>query len=169
MAIHWGPTDSTPVNKLFSNGKWSTSNRWPPAYLSVWEDIIKIRMGGNRADIPIWKKSKSGTLNSKAAWNYLRSPKPLVSWKGWVWDPGQIPRHSYTAWLALLNKLPTLQRLQNKGIIQSTTCPLCSAASEDVDHLFFKCGYSSYIWFSILAKMGLPRKASGTCWAGWKS
>ncbi|KAK1302596.1 hypothetical protein QJS10_CPB12g01264 [Acorus calamus] len=123
-------------------------------------------MGGNRADIPIWKKSKSGTLNSKAAWNYLRSPKPLVSWKGWVWDPGQIPRHSYTAWLALLNKLPTLQRLQNKGIIQSTTCPLCSAASEDVDHLFFKCGYSSYIWFSILAKMGLPRKASGTL-LGW--
>ncbi|KAK1325788.1 hypothetical protein QJS10_CPA01g01583 [Acorus calamus] len=166
MAFHWGPTKSTLVSKLINNGEWSTSIRWPPTYLEVWEDISRVRVGGTHADIPIWMGSKSGTLNAKAAWNFLRTPKPQVPWKGWAWDPGQIPRHSYTTWLALLHKLPTLQKLQNRGITQSTTCTLCSRDTEDVDHLFFRCGYSSFIWLSLLAKMGLPRNASRTL-LGW--
>ncbi|KAK1307340.1 hypothetical protein QJS10_CPA10g01835 [Acorus calamus] len=113
MAFHWGPTKSTLVSKLINNGEWSTSIRWPPTYLEVWEDISRVRVGGTHADIPIWMGSKSGTLNAKAAWNFLRTPKPQVPWKGWAWDPGQIPRHSYTTWLALLHKLLTLQKLQN--------------------------------------------------------
>ncbi|KAK1319889.1 hypothetical protein QJS10_CPB04g01706 [Acorus calamus] len=166
MANHWGPTESTSVSKLILNGAWTTTNRWPSTYLSVWEDITKIRVGGNHDDVPIWTESKTGALNSKAAWNYLRTPKPLSSWKGWAWDPDQLPRHSYTTWLALLNKLPTLLRLQNRGIIHTSTCSLCYRVAEDEDHLFFRCGYSSYIWRSLLAKMGLPRTASGTL-IGW--
>ncbi|KAK1298712.1 hypothetical protein QJS10_CPB14g01338 [Acorus calamus] len=84
--------------------------------------------------------SKSGTLNAKDAWNFLRTPKPQVPWKGWTLDPGQIPRHSYTTRLALLNKLPTFQKFQNRGITQSTTCTLCSRDTEDVDHLFLGVG-----------------------------
>ncbi|KAK1295552.1 hypothetical protein QJS10_CPA16g00372 [Acorus calamus] len=37
-----------------------------------------------------------------------------------------------------------------------------SKDTEDVDHLFFRCGYSSFIWLSLLAKIGLPRNASHT-------
>ncbi|KAK1317766.1 hypothetical protein QJS10_CPA05g01763 [Acorus calamus] len=89
--------------------------------------------------------SKSGTLNAKDAWNFLHTPKPQVPWKGWAWDPGQIPCHSYTTWLALLNKLPTKSR------------------DYTIHHM---CGYSSFFLLSLLAKMGLLRNASRTL-LGW--
>ncbi|KAK1299493.1 hypothetical protein QJS10_CPB14g00922 [Acorus calamus] len=157
MATHWGTTDSTPVCKLLDNGTWSPTLRWPACHLAIWEDILMIRVGGSRTDIPIWMGSKTGNLPPKAGWNFLRVHKPLVSWKGWAWDPVQTPRHSYTTWLALLDKLPTLQRLQKQGLLHSTQCPLCFRGSDEVHHLFFKCGYSSFIWLSLLSKLGLPR------------
>ncbi|KAK1303264.1 hypothetical protein QJS10_CPB11g00610 [Acorus calamus] len=79
-----------------------------------------------------------------------------VEANGWAWDPVQTPRHSYTTWLALLDKLSTLQRLQKQGLLHSTQCPLCFRGSDEVHHLFFKCGYSSFIWLSLLSKLGLP-------------
>ena len=61
------------------------------------------------------------------------------------------------AWMALLNRLPTLDRLAAWGLVVSGTCRLCQETMETRDHLFFRCRYSKEVWKAVLQLCGLQR------------
>ena len=83
--------------------------------------------------------------------------------------PGNIPRHSFITWLAILNKLSTHDRimLYTRGPL---ACVLCHTAMETHDHLFFKCSYSSFIWQGFLVTMDLSHPVlSWNSFVNWAS
>ncbi|XP_077228512.1 uncharacterized protein LOC143861469 [Tasmannia lanceolata] len=43
------------------------------------------------------------------------------------------------------------------GIVVDPTCPLCKSERESIDHLFFKCSYSAWLWKMILWRSGYHR------------
>ncbi|XP_077232433.1 uncharacterized protein LOC143869758 [Tasmannia lanceolata] len=43
------------------------------------------------------------------------------------------------------------------GAIIDPTCPLCKSEEESIDHLFFKCSYSAWLWKSIVWRNGHHR------------
>ncbi|XP_077226261.1 uncharacterized protein LOC143859436 [Tasmannia lanceolata] len=43
------------------------------------------------------------------------------------------------------------------GVVIDPTCPLCKSEEESIDHLFFKCSYSAWLWKSILWRNGHRR------------
>ncbi|XP_020243282.1 uncharacterized protein LOC109821509 [Asparagus officinalis] len=47
---------------------------------------------------------------------------------------------------SLLNRLSTRDRLYRFGIISTEVCVLCIDGKESIDHLFFQCPFSAYIW-----------------------
>ncbi|XP_048593221.1 uncharacterized protein LOC125576696 [Brassica napus] len=63
----------------------------------------------------LWRKS-DGTFGpvfcSKVTWEYLCIPSPTVYWHKVVWFKEYIPRNSFMAWLALLRRMPTRDRLR---------------------------------------------------------
>ncbi|XP_059288930.1 uncharacterized protein LOC132042397, partial [Lycium ferocissimum] len=76
---------------------------------------------------------------------------------------GIIPRHQFILWLAVQQRLATVDRLSKWGISVPKDCVLCNTgAEENFTHLFFDCPYSNYMWQSLLHWMQVPRQIQ--CW-----
>ncbi|XP_077242349.1 uncharacterized protein LOC143882831 [Tasmannia lanceolata] len=69
-----------------------------------------------------------------------------------------IPRHSIVAWKAIQGRLLTRDRTFLVSIVHDKSCPFCLHAVESTDHLFFRCGYSAWVWRSILWRAGWRRR-----------
>ncbi|XP_060210976.1 uncharacterized protein LOC132637992 [Lycium barbarum] len=82
-----------------------------------------------------------------------------VSWKSIVLGDGSLPRYQFQTWLALHQKLATVDRLERWGIHVSKYCVLCdSGDEEDLPHLLFNCVYSRHIWEKLLGWIGENRQ-----------
>uniref|UniRef100_A0A0D3BXL7 Reverse transcriptase zinc-binding domain-containing protein n=2 Tax=Brassica oleracea var. oleracea TaxID=109376 RepID=A0A0D3BXL7_BRAOL len=81
---------------------------------------------------------------------HLRSQGPSVPWYHIIWNKKGIPRHSFLAWLFVLDRCPTRDRIIRWGLQSSPMCLLCNSTSESRDHLYFDCPFSWGIW-SVLA------------------
>ncbi|CAL9223587.1 unnamed protein product [Arabidopsis halleri] len=79
-------------------------------------------------------------------WKLFRPPNPVVPWHNQVWFIGSIPKHSFIMWLGCLDRLPTLSRLRNWGIMEDDTCFVCDIYFETRVHLFLRCPYSFDLW-----------------------
>ncbi|XP_060178348.1 uncharacterized protein LOC132608330 [Lycium barbarum] len=69
------------------------------------------------------------------------------------------PRWVFVLYLIIQGKLYTRDRLLKWGMINDQTCPICEATEESIQHLFFECPTSSYIWCKILKWQGYTRQA----------
>ncbi|KAL4309145.1 hypothetical protein GQ457_01G033170 [Hibiscus cannabinus] len=59
--------------------------------------------------------------------------------------------------MAVLNRLPTLDRLRRMGLSEDDRCILCGDGQEDRDHIFAGCYYSKQIWVSLLHSCKVTR------------
>lgn len=85
-------------------------------------------------------------FSSKATWHRIRERAPEVPWWDLIWFKEEIPRCSFVAWMAVLSRLPTKDRLSSWGMNVSTLCVMCSSGQESHQHLFFLCPYVSAVW-----------------------
>ncbi|XP_019223951.1 PREDICTED: uncharacterized protein LOC109205669 [Nicotiana attenuata] len=85
----------------------------------------------------------------------LSRPKyPKVEWKALTLGNG-IPRHNFILWLALNHGLTTVDRLAKWGIQVDQDCVLCKRRqTENMEHIYFECQYTKYIWSKLLVWMG---------------
>lgn len=58
-------------------------------------------------DKPVSILSKSGHNSCAETWNHIRSKVQEVSCWKIVWFPRHIPKHTFTGWLAIQNRLAT--------------------------------------------------------------
>ncbi|KAH0903472.1 hypothetical protein HID58_042975 [Brassica napus] len=71
---------------------------------------------------------------------------PTVPWYPLIWIKRGIPKHKSLAWLMLLNRCPTRDRLLSWGLNTDPLCFLCNQDNESRDHIYFNCSYSSAVW-----------------------
>ncbi|XP_038998621.1 uncharacterized protein LOC120123890 [Hibiscus syriacus] len=57
--------------------------------------------------------------------------------------------------MALLDRLPTKDRLLRMGLINESQCMFCDDPLETRDHLFLHCPIADYLWNSIFSLSGL--------------
>ncbi|XP_077222164.1 uncharacterized protein LOC143856008 [Tasmannia lanceolata] len=112
----------------------------------------------HNVDRIIWKGNPNGNFTLRSAWNQCRTRWTEVPWFQTVWHRGHIPRCSFTTWQAMHNRLSTRDMLCFLGPQADLSCLLCHAGPESVNHLFFRCCYSAWIWRSILWRCGIRRK-----------
>ncbi|XP_039010362.1 uncharacterized protein LOC120139094 [Hibiscus syriacus] len=91
-----------------------------------------------------------GVSNSKSIWEELRIKHEKVFWHKLVWFPLHIPKFSIISWLAVLDRLPTIERLIRMGITTVGSCILCNNALETRNHLFADCAMVAALWNEIL-------------------
>ncbi|XP_077223409.1 uncharacterized protein LOC143857022 [Tasmannia lanceolata] len=99
---------------------------------------------------PIWMPPSQGLFSIRSAWEQIRDTSQPLPWASTVRFKGRYPRHSITVWKAMLNRLSTKDRICRINSAIDAKCCLCNAVPESVDHLFFKCGFTSWIWKAIL-------------------
>ena len=57
------------------------------------------------------------------------------------------------AWIAMLDRMSTMDRVYRRSHGVDTTCVLCKNDSDTEDHLFFECAFSSQIWKYLMKGM----------------
>lgn len=110
------------------------------------------------SDVYFWGlgTSKKIRFNSKTTWEGIRPSGEIKQWFKAVWFTGSVPKHSFTFWVANLNRLPVRSRMASWGIQLDPTCCLCNQFEETRDHLFLQCEYTVQIWRRVLLRLGLP-------------
>ena len=88
-------------------------NEWDWPVTSSWE-LIEIKAATALSPAPSqvrdtisWIPSPRGAFATSHTWDFLRGTQTKVPWYHLVWFTGNIPRHSFIVWLAMLNKLST--------------------------------------------------------------
>lgn len=144
-----GEDDKVEVLVEGSNWKWPSSH--------VWQDIIistpqSFKPNATLEDRVKWAASSNGKFSTKSAWESIRHRGSIKQWHHLVWHRRAIPRHAMILWLAIWGKLNSQDKLISQGVIQANTCVLCNTHPEDLNHLFFSCDFSDFIWRSLWAK-----------------
>jgi len=89
-----------------------------------------------------------------SAWNIVRSPSQPFELCNTVWFPSHSPKMACCLLRALNDKLLTASRLKHFSVIDKDTCFLCCKEPETIQHLYFSCPYSAYIWSLCKLKLG---------------
>ena len=62
-----------------------------------------------------------------------------------VWAAFIVLKHAIVTWMAILNRLPTKERIKSWGMEVDCMCVLCKNAYKTRDHLFYGCDFSQGI------------------------
>ncbi|KAK4721623.1 hypothetical protein R3W88_011856 [Solanum pinnatisectum] len=79
---------------------------------------------------------------------------PKVAWKYLTMHPRIHPRHRFILWLAIQQRLATVERLLKVGINVTPECAFCGLHMETFTHLFFECRITTNIWRRVLQWLG---------------
>ncbi|XP_059659045.1 uncharacterized protein LOC132305419 [Cornus florida] len=90
---------------------------------------------------------------------HYNSHLPNLPWTHLVWSKNSIPQLSFTLWVAIQQKLPTLNRRCTTHV-NATLCTLCNSQLQNHNHLFFECDYTEPLWTFLQARCGFHIKPS---------
>lgn len=67
-------------------------------------------------------------------------------WSKSIWFSHATPKYAFMAWLAIRDRLTTMEKVAKWSQGVDVTCVLCKREPESRSHLFFECSYSSQVW-----------------------
>ncbi|KAL2936732.1 Glycine--tRNA ligase beta subunit [Bienertia sinuspersici] len=91
------------------------------------------RVGITTATLRTWTK-----YSVKKMYKTMKGEAEKVQWSRNVWERWSIPKHSFSSWLAIQDKLKTKARLVKYGVLQDETCSLCGVAAETISQNVLK-------------------------------
>ncbi|XP_009128591.1 uncharacterized protein LOC103853431 [Brassica rapa] len=138
------------------NGSWALPPARSENQVNVATYLTTIELL-DQDDYYEWSVSNNATLrySTSEVYKEIRGSYSTVPWYTAVWIKRGIPRHSFLAWLFVLNRCPTRDRLQSWGLQTPTNCLLCNSANESRDHLLFDCPFSFGVWTAIASRCSM--------------
>ncbi|KAL0281961.1 UNVERIFIED_CONTAM: hypothetical protein Sradi_7277100 [Sesamum radiatum] len=129
------PVDSWLVT-VIHQGQWC----WPSAsdfdIQSIMADLPAIYP--LQPDQVLWK---TGTFSTQSLLQFLQPAAPRVIWHQLFGGKFGLPRHEFILWLAILERLSTMDRVWASPMGQQ--CVLCGGQQRESHcHLFFHCSFS---------------------------
>lgn len=138
------------VADLSRDGSWRMPQPRTEIQLQVISYITSITLQ-EQEDYYEWElNGKTSTSYSTGeVYRILQGSSPQVTWSSSIWFTTNIPRHAFLAWLFVLDRCPTRDRMSSWGLQVNTNCLLCATGMESRDHLLFDCDFSYSIWSAI--------------------
>ncbi|XP_060210989.1 uncharacterized protein LOC132638012 [Lycium barbarum] len=103
--------------------------------------------------------ANTGKFSIKCVYVLFTPQFPKVNWKSLTMVQGEIPKHQFILWMAIQERLATVDRLEKWGIQVPPDCVLCNTKEmETFTHLFFDCAYARSMWKSLLQCLGMMRQ-----------
>ncbi|XP_019175849.1 PREDICTED: uncharacterized protein LOC109171175 [Ipomoea nil] len=117
--------------------------------------ILQLPVSPDHDDMWFWHGDIRGNYSVKDGYKRLctLNTQPSTVWNN-VWKLQVPPKWKVFLWRALLNILPTLDKLLIKRVININTCPSCGLHEECVMHLFCTCPYALKLW--QLSQLQIP-------------
>lgn len=76
----------------------------------------------------------------------VREDRHVCPWTQGVLFSKATLKFSFITWLAMLDRLSTMDRVSKWSIGVDDVCVLCRTSPESQSHIFFDCLFSSFIW-----------------------
>lgn len=94
----------------------------------------------------IWNHNSNGELSLNDAYNFKRHEAAKVQWAPLLWCKDIPPSKSLLAWRLIHDKVPTDEKLAERGLHFPSMCSLCYNYTESTFHLFFECTFAYKLW-----------------------
>lgn len=152
------PLNSVVADAVRNGEWWLTSSRSRNPIIALLKQCLPLPQlldNAQEDDSYLWRigvNSPSALFSTSQTWHHLNPPGIEVSWHEGVWFKGRIPKHAFISWLAVRNRLHTRDRLLRWGLPVPSSCLLCNAFDESLQHLFFDCVYSSEVWIFFCSR-----------------
>ncbi|KAJ8439614.1 hypothetical protein Cgig2_020990 [Carnegiea gigantea] len=98
-------------------------------------------------------------VNEGYQWLLQTTAKPSST--NLIWTRTSLPRHSFTAWMFMHQRLLVLSRVGRYTKLQSMECSFCHQKEETQEHLFFECRYAVAIWDGFQKEWGIKLELTG--------
>ncbi|KAL0400470.1 UNVERIFIED_CONTAM: hypothetical protein Slati_4076900 [Sesamum latifolium] len=146
-----GTCSSATLSLVLDNGEW----RWPLFTDIACSDSVHLLPPIHPGIDRVTWRSNGGAFSTSSAYDLFRPLGPKVGWSSLLLGSLKIPRNSFILWLAILEKLPILDKLWLLHF--GGTCVLCmDGQAETHDHLFFACSYSRHCLTHIREHVRFP-------------
>ena len=144
----------------YSNGTWKSDLVRSIYPYPISEDIMSnpISRTGSVSDKLFWKYSNSGVFKVRKAYKLLQDDTSLsvsnhhnstsIPENIWylIWKVKLPLKIGNFIWKLMHNSLPTFLALTERGITNTSTCPLCNSDEESTSHLFLYCSFARAMW-----------------------
>ena len=152
---------STTVAELWRNDSWTLQS----ARSNRMEELLTHLTTINLSDTPSFPQlivngRQQRSFSSSLIYQSLQEPLPNVPWYRLIWIKKGIPKHKSLAWLMLLNRCPTRDRLLSWNLQTDPSCLLCNQVNESRDHIYFTCSFSSDVWNHFSSRFNINSASS---------
>lgn len=151
-----GLSNNTTLASLYCNNRWQLPPARSEAQVDLHATLTTINLTQEddyyewEIDGKITKRYSTGQV-----YNKLCEEGATVSWFETVWNRRGIPKHSFMAWLVVLDICLTRDRLLRWGLHPDLSCLLCNSMLESRNHLYFDCAYAWEIWNPLATRYGI--------------
>ncbi|XP_074297707.1 uncharacterized protein LOC141628465 [Silene latifolia] len=140
---------------LHKKGDWLHHN--PSSNASChWKKICKVRDLIKDGFVSNEWSIGNGEYTIKSFYNWIRQPRPEVSWFRSVWHSLVLPKHAFVAWLVSSNALLLKDKLYQLAVAPDDLCCVCHLQRETHNHLFQECSFTQRLVHSVLDGLGSP-------------
>jgi len=91
----------------------------------------------------MWKATSNEDLTFKDAYLFKARTGQKIHWAKLAWSQGIPPSKSLFAWRVMHDRVPTDEKLQERGLNISSDCNCCFKEAETTMHLFFLCPFAA--------------------------
>lgn len=143
------------VAHFWSNGQWCLPPAHSEAQVNLQVFLSTLQLSDNE-DGYVWRINEvvRNNYSTGEIYQLLKDHRPKVNWSKEIWNKAGIPRHQFLAWLFVLNRCPTRDRLISWRIQTGPVCVLCNSDVESRDHLFYAYGFSWSLWEEVVRRCG---------------
>ncbi|XP_060202917.1 uncharacterized protein LOC132631352 [Lycium barbarum] len=139
-------------------GKWeSLWGKRPKQASWIVQKVLKVQQYIETAGMDETELVNIQSFSIKKMYLKLLGDHPKVSWRRVTCNNPGLPKWIFILFLALHRRLYTKNRLISWGMPISPLCALCGTEPKSIDHLFFKCSVSEYIWRKLLIWQSISR------------
>lgn len=175
------PEDSDiKVSEFISNRQWNMAKLESYFNQEDLNSIVSIPLSSNPSnDSLTWHSFHNGNYCVKSGYKLaynIKFPDSSYessshhSFSNRLWNLTLHSKIKMFFWQAIKDRLPTRINLLRRGIDCNTSCPLCSAAVETLEHIFIFCPRVKSIWADLLPSAINNLQASTSFhdyWSNW--
>lgn len=93
-----------------------------------------------------WFPSSKGVFSVRSFYDVVHDSQECdVDWK-WYWKKLVLPKILVFFWLAILEKILTMDKLKRGSIVLVNGCPMCLFDEETSFYLLIDCSYATRAW-----------------------
>ncbi|KAK2364421.1 hypothetical protein QL285_089294 [Trifolium repens] len=138
---------SSTVSDFICNGQWSIPSPLLAMFSNLHAIISKVLIPLEACnDRFLWKHTDSGDLELKQAYIFKCQQVQDLHWAKQIWNVAIPPSKSLMVWRLMHDKMPTDEKLMERGCVIPSMCNLCNNHVESSFHLFFECPYAIRLW-----------------------